>query len=101
MQSAPSANPLNTPAPQVFVEDSDLVLYAALIGRKPMSKTLRESISDEPGLSETTTPVLQTPVAAPAQPVLHFDRQRISVWLHHVSVAAKKRLDEARTRLSI
>jgi len=98
MQSAPSTNPMNTPSAQVFVGDQDLALYAALIGRKPMSKTLRESI----GESTTPQPVMMTPIAAPAEHFLSAERrQRITVWLHDVSLAAKKHLDRARSRLSL
>jgi hypothetical protein len=93
MHTAASGNFTTTPSAQVFVSQEDLVLYAALIGRKPMSKSLRESISEEP--------VMMTPVAAPPQPAANHTRERISVWIAHVSAAAKRRLHEARSRLSI
>src|SRR5206468_9073788 len=78
MQTAVTGNLASTPSAQVFVAQEDLVLYAALIGRKPMSKTLRESIAEEP--------VMMTPVAAPPPSAMHHlasdARHRISVWVH-------------------
>src|SRR5687767_12172569 len=101
MQSVPSQNPTSAPSAQLFVADQDLALYAALIGRKPMSKTLRESIS-ESSPDQPVQPVMMTPLAGSADYILSAERrQRISVWLHDVSLAAKKQIGKARSRLSL
>ena len=106
MHTAPAANSMNAPAGQTFVAEGDLALFAALIGRKPMSKTLRQSISEQ-AVSEDDTdaplprPVMMQPVAAPASGLALDRRHRMSVWIAAASSAAMKRLVEARSRLDI
>jgi hypothetical protein len=101
---------MNVPTAKVFVAEQDLALFAALIGRKPMSKTLRESISH--GESDTA-PLAPTAVTSevPPQATTHVTtheawheawiqrRVQLSGWVRDVSTAAKKRLVEARSRL--
>src|SRR5436309_2640574 len=88
MHSAPSINSMNAPSAQIFVNEKDLALFEALIGRKSTSKTLSQTLSE--------SVVMATPFPAPAHGLAMDRRQRISVWLHHVSIEAKKRIGEAR-----
>ncbi len=88
MSSPISANALLSDIQQA---EKDLALYAAIIGCRPtVSK-------DAPPLE---------PIDAPesVEALLHEQDShrphRLSIWMHHVSHEAKKRIHEARMRLA-
>jgi hypothetical protein len=88
MSSQSSANQLMNEMQQA---EEDLALYAAIIGCRPtVSK-------DAPPLE---------PMAAPESVEAMLDESdshrphRLSIWMHHVSHEAKRRIHEARMRLA-
>jgi hypothetical protein len=86
--------------------EKDLAMYAAIIGcrpsveapaskAEPIAETSEEShaplITPAPEWAIPAAPVVE---AAPAQP------GRLSIWLRHMSGEARRRIDEAKARLS-
>jgi hypothetical protein len=86
--------------------EKDLAMYAAIIGCRPnvdIPASKVEPVAEEPeqphGPLITPAPEWAIPPApiveaAPAQP------GRLSIWLRQMSGEAKRRIDEAKTRLS-
>jgi hypothetical protein len=86
--------------------EKDLAMYAAIIGCRPSVDT--PAANPEPVAEEPEQPhaPLITPApdwAIPAAPVVEsapVQPGRLSIWLRHMSGEAKRRIDEAKARLS-
>ncbi len=87
MSIAMSANVLLNSMEQA---EKDLALYAAIIGCKPTVSPDAPPIA-MPSIGDVTFDV---DAAHPTEP------GRISIWMRHVSHEAKKRFNEAATRLA-
>ena len=73
--------------------ENDMALYAAIIGFKPTVEAIApEAPKVEPPPVEIPTMMETTPE--------EDHPHRITIWVRHVSVEAKKRIHEARMRLA-
>jgi hypothetical protein len=82
-------------APDAYINETDLALYAAITGKKPTVEIVSNERSSGPigYLLPEAAGGLRKFLAA------HRDR-KIAVWVHHVSHHAWKHIDQARLRLA-
>ena len=82
-------------APDAYINETDLALYAAITGRKPTVEIVNNP------RSSSAVGYLMPDAAVGFRRFLAAHRERkIAVWVHHVSHHAWKHIDQARMRLA-
>jgi len=82
-------------APDRYIAETDLALYAAITGKKPTVE-----IMSGPRSSGPIGYVLPDAAVGLRRFLLAHRDRRIAVWMHHVSHRAWKHIDQARLRLA-
>lgn len=113
MPSSPKPRSPSSPAAhllsQVEHAETELAMYAAIIGGRPTmnEQPVESKAADEEGSrSEPSKPIAAMSANGPFPRLAAYPtrgqrrRAKISLWIHELSHAAKKRLDEARSRLA-
>jgi hypothetical protein len=75
--------------------EKEMAFYAAIIGHKP--RMIRREATPEPVAAkepEVAEPMAPEPISESPRP------RRMSVWMHHISDQARRRIHEAKMRLA-
>ena len=82
-------------APDAYINETDLAMYAAITGKKPTVEIVTDERSSGP------IGYLLPEAAVGIRKFLAANRERkIAVWVHHVSHHAWRHIDQARLRLA-
>jgi hypothetical protein len=88
------AGPDSPISPDLYINERDLAMYAAITGKRPTVEIVNERSGGAVGY-------LLPEAAGGLRRFLAANRERrIAVWVHHVSQHAWKRIDQARLRLA-
>ena len=91
----PPTQPNEPVAPDKYIAETDLALYAAITGKKPTVEiTTHQRTSGPIGY------VLPDAAVGLRRFLLAHRDRKIAVWVHHVSHQAWKHIDQARLRLA-